>query len=390
MTSSDKKRVAVIGCGPCGISVLSSFVNAERKGEIIPEIVCFEKQANISGQWNSSWRVGIDEHGENVHTSCYYNLWSNSPKECIEMADYTFMDHFKKLIPTYIPRSVIQDYILGKARKYDVNRFVRLNTVVRNVQEKDGKFSVHYHKFDSNSSSTEMFDYVIVAIGHFSVPHFPYYPGIETFNGRSLHAHDLRGFEEFKDKRVLLIGSNWSAEDIALQCYKFGTKEVIISFRSNPIVFKFPDNVKQVSQLVRYENGQFHFSDGSAYSVDVVIFCTGYLHSFPFMADNIKLSATNVLYPDHLYKGIFFESNTRVIYMGMQDQAFTFSMFDAQAWYVRDYIMGKIILEGEKEMRKDMDSWISRFKDVKSLDEAFEFQGSYVKDLLQVNEFPSV
>ena len=34
-------RVAIIGAGPCGLSMLRSFYQSEKKGEKIPEVVCF-------------------------------------------------------------------------------------------------------------------------------------------------------------------------------------------------------------------------------------------------------------------------------------------------------------------------------------------------------------
>jgi len=37
-------KVAIIGAGPCGLSMLRSFEQAEKKGEKIPQIVCFDKQ----------------------------------------------------------------------------------------------------------------------------------------------------------------------------------------------------------------------------------------------------------------------------------------------------------------------------------------------------------
>ena len=37
-------KVAIIGAGPCGLSALRAFEQAENKGEKIPEIVCFDKQ----------------------------------------------------------------------------------------------------------------------------------------------------------------------------------------------------------------------------------------------------------------------------------------------------------------------------------------------------------
>ena len=57
------------------------------------------------------------------------------------------------------------------------------------------------------STSESTFDYVIVGTGHYSVPNVPELDGIETFKGRILHSHGLRRFEEFLDKRVLLVSN---------------------------------------------------------------------------------------------------------------------------------------------------------------------------------------
>ena len=39
-------KVAIIGSGPCGLSMLNAFQTAKNNGEEIPEIVCFEKQSD--------------------------------------------------------------------------------------------------------------------------------------------------------------------------------------------------------------------------------------------------------------------------------------------------------------------------------------------------------
>ena len=44
----------------------------------------------------------------------------------------------------------------------------------------------------------------------------------------------------------------------------------------------------------------------------------------------------------------------------MQDQFYTFSMFDAQAWYARDVILGRIKLPSKAEMAKDDAAWVKR------------------------------
>ena len=57
-------KVAIIGAGPCGLSMLRAFEHLEKKGEKIPEIVCFDKQEDWGGLWNYSWRTGSDQYGD--------------------------------------------------------------------------------------------------------------------------------------------------------------------------------------------------------------------------------------------------------------------------------------------------------------------------------------
>ena len=47
-------RVGIIGAGPSGMAQLRAFESARQKGAAIPDIMCFEKQADWGGQWNNS------------------------------------------------------------------------------------------------------------------------------------------------------------------------------------------------------------------------------------------------------------------------------------------------------------------------------------------------
>ena len=66
------------------------------------------------------------------------------------------------------------------------------------------------------------------------------------------------------------------------------------------------------------------------------------------------------MHPPHIYKGIFWSGNPKLMYIGMQDQFYTFSMFDAQAWYARDVILGRIKLPSKAEMAEDIEKWVKR------------------------------
>ena len=137
-------RVAVIGAGPSGLAQLRAFQSAQEKGAEIPNIVCFEKQSDWGGLWNYSWRTGLDEYGEPVHGSMYRYLWSNGPKEGLEFADYSFEEHFGRAIPSYPPREVLYDYIIGRVEKSNIRQWIRFNSPVRHVSydEHEGLFHV--------------------------------------------------------------------------------------------------------------------------------------------------------------------------------------------------------------------------------------------------------
>jgi len=282
-------KVAIIGAGPCGLSMLRSFEQAEKKGEKIPQIVCFDKQEDWGGLWNYSWRTGSDQYGDPVPNSMYRYLWSNGPKECLEFADYSFDEHFKNPIPSFPPREVLYDYILGRVKKGNIKDKIKFNTKVTNVIYNSDKFEISYQNKTNGKILKDNFDYVVVSTGHFSVPFIPEYKGMDSFPGRIMHSHDFRDAEEFRDKNVIVLGSSYSAEDIALQCNKYGAKSVTIGYRHNPMGFKWPKGMKEVYYLDRLEGKKAIFKDGTEQEADVILLCTGYLHHFPFLEEKLKL-----------------------------------------------------------------------------------------------------
>ena len=387
-----KKRVAIIGAGPSGLAQLRAFQTAAKNGETIPEVLCFEKQANWGGLWNYDWRTGVDENGEPCHSSMYRNLWSNGPKEGLEFADYSFEEHFGKQIASYPPREVLFDYIEGRMLKADIRKSIRFNTAVRwvNYDPATAMFTVTVHDYKNDTSYSEEFSHLVVASGHFSTPNVPHYEGFESYKGRLLHAHDFRDACEFIDKDILIIGTSYSAEDIGSQCWKYGCKSVTVAHRTAPMGFDWPDNWKEVPALQKVEGKTAFFKDGTRKEVDAIILCTGYKHHFPFLPDDLRLRTTNRLATADLYKGVVWINNPKVFYLGMQDQWFTFNMFDAQAWWARDMIMDKISLPEDKaEMLADVEERITREGVSDDGKYCIRYQGDYVQELIAETDYPS-
>jgi trimethylamine monooxygenase len=370
--------------------LLRAFQQAEEKGQKIPEIVCYEKQENWGGLWNYSWRTGSDQYGDPIPNSMYRYLWSNGPKECLEFADYSFDEHFNQPIPSFPPREVLYDYILGRAKKANIKKYIQFSTTVTEAKFNGNQFEVSVLNKKDNTITSENYDYLIVASGHFSVPYIPEYQGMKSFPGRILHGHDFRDAEEFRNKDVVVLGSSYSAEDIALQCYKYGAKSVTIGYRHNPMGFKWPDGMKEVHYLDRLEGNKAIFKDGHEQNADAIILCSGYLHHFPFLDESLRLKTVNRLYPPKLYKGVVWQNNHKLMYLGMQDQFHTFNMFDCQAWFARDVIMGKIKMPTDEDVDNDINKWVSEEEALEDPIQMIDFQTEYTKDLHSSSDYPAI
>ncbi|WP_024368451.1 NAD(P)-binding domain-containing protein [Arthrobacter sp. TB 26] len=383
-------RVGIIGAGPSGMAQLRAFESARQAGASIPAITCFEKQGDWGGQWNNSWRIGLDAFGEPVHSSMYRHLWSNGPKECLEFADYTFDEHFGRAISSYPPREVLFDYIKGRVEKSDVRKYVRFNTAARWVSydEQAQEFTVTVEDLVTETTETHVFDKLVVSTGHFSFPNVPEFEGIGGFPGEVLHAHDFRGAERFAGQNILLIGSSYSAEDIGMQTHKMGAKSVTFSYRSAPMGFDWPETATERPLVTRFEGSTAHFSDGSTGDFDAVVLCTGYQHKYPFLPSGLSLKSRNVLYPDRLYKGVVWQDNPNLFYLGAQDQYYTFNMFDAQAWFARDVMLGRIELPAAAEQAADVAVWLERQAALADHDAEADFQTDYLRELIALTNYP--
>ena len=118
--------------------------------------------------------------------------------------------------------------------------------------------------------------------------------------------------------------------------------------------------------------------------------CTGYLHHFPFLDESLKLKTHNRLYPPKLYKGVVWQDNHKLLYLGMQDQFHTFNMFDCQGWYARDVIMGKIKMPSDDEIDKDINKWVSMEEKLENPDQMIDFQTEYTKALHDMSDYPKI
>merc|ERR1719291_226972 len=97
----------------------------------------------------------------------------------------------------------------------------------------------------------------------------------------------------------------------------------------------------------------------------------------------MRLKTKNVLYPNQLYKGVKFVGNPNLFYLGMQNQWYTFTMFDVQGLYTKDVILDKVQLPNTESMKEDAQSWCDKLGACEDDKQLIEFQTDYIVDLYE-------
>lgn len=154
--------------------------------------------------------------------------------------------------------------------------------------------------------------------------------------------------------------------------------------------YKWPDNFTTVPLLTKIDGRTCTFKDDSTAEIDAIIMCTGYLHHFPWLHQDLRLKTGNRLWCDTLHEGVMWPRNKKLFYIGMQDQWFTFNKFDAQAWWARDVILGRISIPSRKAMLKQWQEWRDKEEALPGTDEGcIRFQADYTKSLIDQTDYPS-
>ena len=110
-----------------------------------------------------------------------------------------------------------------------------------------------------------------------------------------------------------------------------------------------------------------------------------YLHH-PFLPDELSIDSPNNPTPPAIFGGL--AEQPKVYYLGSQDQWFTFNMFDAQAWFVRDLILGRTELPDAAARAESINAWTARHDAITDDPEAVQFQADYIRDLIEATDYP--
>src|SRR5207247_2489654 len=176
-------RCCVIGAGPCGITAAKGLLQAG-----LEDVVVYDKNHQVGGNWLFS--------AEPSHSSVFETTHIISSRKLSQYSDYPWPAG----TPDYPGHRELLAYFQGYARRFGVDRHLRLRTAVEKAEpEPAGGFRVTLA-----SGESERFDRLLVASGHHWDPRLPSWPG--RFTGRMMHSHDFKSAAPFEGQRVLVVG----------------------------------------------------------------------------------------------------------------------------------------------------------------------------------------
>jgi cation diffusion facilitator CzcD-associated flavoprotein CzcO len=201
-------RACIIGAGSSGIAGAKAL---HERG--IP-FDCYEKSDKIGGNWVFGNPNGM--------SSAYRTLHINTSRERMEYSDF----QMPKSFPDFPHHTHIAQYFDDYVDHFGFRDRIHFETGVAHAgRREDGIWEVELETGD-----THLYDTVLVANGHHWDARWPEpaFPG--EFAGRQMHAHDYKDLDEFRDKRVVILGMGNSAMDLAVDS-SYVAKETYLAAR---------------------------------------------------------------------------------------------------------------------------------------------------------------
>lgn len=370
--SNNRLDVVVVGAGPSGLILAKQFAATDVKFKV------FERNSDVGGIWN------IDAPNSPMYESAHFI----SSKTLSGFPDFPMPAHY----PDYPSHRQIFEYIKSYADAFKLKKCIQFDTsIVSAVQNRQGEWDI-----ELSDGARLTAAYLVCANGVTWEPNIVEWEG--NFNGEIKHSVNYREPDEFKGKRVLIVGAGNSGVDIACDAsfaadqaflsvrrgYHFVPKHVmgkpsdvfdkesprvpfVVEQKVTAMMLKFitgdlrkyglpkPDHKlyethpimnTQIlhylghgdciakSDVKEFDGDEVVFVDGSREKIDLVITATGYQHKVPFLEEGV-IDFNNGR-PD-LYLNIFSRKHKNLAVLGFIEFA--------SAAYENFYKMAELIVE---------------------------------------------
>ncbi|KAL3775800.1 hypothetical protein ACHAW5_002296 [Stephanodiscus triporus] len=260
---------------------------------------------------------------------------------------------------SYVTHGEVQQYLEDYANEFHLTDNIRFGCLVNNLKvlsdydgdcramkvekdEIDGepwpKISLEWTDRTTNQSCQQTFDGVSICNGHYALPSRPPLLGLEGFPGRVIHAVEYDDPNDFAGRTVLCVGARASGGDIAREVGSVANR-VYLSDSTCDRREEFGNVIRMPRTRSIGSNGEVHFSNGNgdewtADDVDVIILCSGYDYSFPFITEGSNLELKSI--PSErrvrpLYEQLWHARHPSLSFIGLPHSVVPFPLFEIQS-----------------------------------------------------------
>ncbi|MEI8124198.1 MAG: NAD(P)-binding domain-containing protein [Parachlamydiaceae bacterium] len=167
--------VLIIGAGPSGL------VAAKEAKQCGFNPTVLEKDNTIGGLWKPD---GKPWKGMLINNSRHAS---------------SFSDHeWPKGAPDFPSRDDVYDYLQSYTKTFNLMEYIHINCAVEKIEQTNNKWLVKWVKKSDEKEQrvSAIFDFVIVSSGFFSEAFIPQITGSETFTGSIIHSKDYKSSNE--------------------------------------------------------------------------------------------------------------------------------------------------------------------------------------------------
>lgn len=196
-----KNKYLIIGAGPVGLAHIKAFKLAHISFDAV------EADSDLGGNWL---------HG------IYETTHIISPKKVMEYSDYPLPESYPEFPSGQLMLAYYQEY----AQHFGLREHIEFNRKVVFVRPVEN--SLWEVTFDNDE--VRIYKGVLVCNGHHWHRRLPEFEG--HFDGEIMHSKDYKCPDQFKGKKIVVIGAGNSACDLASEAARVG-KSAYISIRSS-------------------------------------------------------------------------------------------------------------------------------------------------------------
>ncbi|CAG8971591.1 hypothetical protein HYALB_00007983 [Hymenoscyphus albidus] len=350
------QKVCVIGAGPGGLAA------AKQKTF---HIGIFEQQETVGGVWCATPELTVNENFSLPRTEP--SLVPNKP--------VWEGDHFKFISPVY---DILDTNIPHTLMNYSDQEFPKGSSlfpqhpVVREYLERYADDVLISRDIASKKETTSLFDAVVVANGHYDDPFIPDIPGLETFNKAHSnvisHSKLHRRSNDYNNKKVIVVGNSASGIDLSAQISTVSQHPLLISEKNGKSTSFIPpvddsaatELVPEIEELI-VEDRSARFKNGRVEKdIDSIVFCTGYMYSFPFLTSLEPKVVSSGERAQNLYQQIFYHPMPTLSFIGLPQRTVPFPVSESQAAVIARVLSGRLTLPSQADMRAWEDEQLVR------------------------------